>query len=303
MWPSKFGSKRAIKVVTLIGPGLIGFAATQINLLVNTVLATSSAVGATSWLNYSFRLFQLPVGILSVSIGNSNLVHFSAAWKKGDREAALQSLSSSYLLSFVSVLPAMALLFTLSDEIVRVIFERGKFTAESTVMTALALRMYVLGLPLYSLYKIWVPTFYAIDRQRVPVISSLISVGVNIVFCSVMAPRFGFAMLALGTTLSMLVNCVILAVMLRRDLKVGWSFFFKLRLAKLIFASLLMAFTAEKLSEILSPFGTGVVAQLIYLAVLAALAGTVFVTALLFMGETEVVKAGVAKLQQRFKKR
>jgi putative peptidoglycan lipid II flippase len=301
--PTEIGSKRAKKIVALLGPGLIGFAAAQINLLVNTVLATSSAVGATSWLNYAFRLFQLPVGILSVSIGNSNLVHFSAAWKKGDKEEALSSLSASYYLSFLSVLPAMALLFTLSDETVRVIFERGRFTSESTYMTAMALKMYVLGLPLYSLYKIWVPTFYAIDRQRVPVISSIISIAVNMAFCWWMTPRFGFAMLALGTTVSMFLNCAILAVMLKRDLALKWSFFFTLRLAKLFVATILMGITGEKLSTAWVLENANVVQQLTHLSLISAASLTVFAVVLITTGEREAVLNIVRRVQGRFKKR
>jgi putative peptidoglycan lipid II flippase len=303
LMPKRLGSKRAVKVMSLIGPGLIGFAATQINLLVNTVLATSSAVGATSWLNYAFRLFQLPVGILSVSIGNSNLVHFSAAWKKGDKEEAMSSLASSYYLSFLSVLPAMALLYTLSDEVVRLVFERGRFSADSTLMTAVALRMYVIGLPLYSLYKIWVPTFYAIDRQRVPVLSSLFSIGVNIAFCSYMAPRSGFAMLALGTTISMFVNCVILAVMLRHDLRLSWGFFFNARLAKLIFATILMALSAEKLSEYSLMPGPGLLPQIIHLSSIGAISIGVFITSLLISGERDAAFSLVRRVTARFKKR
>lgn len=302
VWPRAFGSRRAWKVIGLLGPGLLGFAAAQINLLVNTVLATSAAVGATSWLNYAFRLFQLPVGILSVSIGNSNLVHFSAAWKKGEKETALGSLSSSYYLSFLSVLPAMALLYTLSDETVRLIFERGRFTAESTEMTALALRMYVLGLPLYSLYKIWVPTFYAIDRQRVPVLSSLVSVLVNIAFCWWMTPRYGFAMLALGTTLSMLLNCSILAVMLKKDLKLSWSFFFTMRLAKLMMATILMAASIEILSDNWKMTDGNIISQFIYLCVLGSLSLAIFLLFLFISGEREAVGKLMSKWRHRFKK-
>ncbi|MDH5415304.1 MAG: murein biosynthesis integral membrane protein MurJ, partial [Flavobacteriaceae bacterium] len=86
--PGKIFSQQTKKVLFLLGPGLLGFAASQINLIINTILASSTVVGAVSWLSFSFRLFQLPVGILSVSIGNSNLVLFSKAWKAGEKEEA-----------------------------------------------------------------------------------------------------------------------------------------------------------------------------------------------------------------------
>jgi putative peptidoglycan lipid II flippase len=239
MWPKTFWSDRSKKVFRLLGPGLFGFAATQINLLVTTILATGTLVGATSWLNYSFRLFQLPVGILSVSIGNSNLVHFSEAWKKGDRNLAKSTLASSYFLSFVTVMPALVILYGLSDEIVNLIFERGRFDRQSTLYTGMALKMYAIGLPFYGLYKILVPTFYALDRQKVPVIASIVSIAFNISFCLLLTPSYGFKILALGTTLSVLVNALILSVVLKKDLGLPVNFYFNARMFKIVLASAL----------------------------------------------------------------
>lgn len=300
--PTELFSKRATKVILLLGPGLVGFAATQINLLVNTILATGAAVGATSWLNYAFRLFQLPVGILSVSIGNSNLVHFSSNWKAGRREEAVSTLSSAYFLSFLSVMPSMVLLYIYSEEVINLIFERGKFSRASTLMTASALRMYVLGLPLYSLYKIWVPTFYAIDRQKVPVISSLISIGVNILFCWLMTPLFGFSMLALGTTLSMLLNCLILAVMLKKDLQLSWGFFVNIRLLKLMMATILMGVVSFFIQKNLVIMDAGLWAKVLVLASVALASTGVFIGAIYFLGERQGLRTLASRFSSKLKK-
>lgn len=232
--PAKVLFDRSKKVIKLLGPGLVGFAATQINLLVTTILASGAGVGAVSWLSYSFRLFQLPVGILSVSIGNSNLVHFSTSWKKGEFEKAKGFLLSSYFLNYLVVLPAMVVLFMLSEEIINVIFERGKFTSDSTIMTAKALRWYALGLPFYSIYKTLVPTFYTIDRQKVPVYTSIFCIAINILFCVLMVPIYGFEVLAIGTSISMFFNASIQTFILRKDISVNLSDFFNLRWLKLI---------------------------------------------------------------------
>jgi putative peptidoglycan lipid II flippase len=303
VWPSQLFSKRANKVILLLGPGLVGFAATQINLLVNTILATGAAVGATSWLNYAFRLFQLPVGILSVSIGNSNLVHFSSSWKAGKKEEAVATLSSAYFLSFLSVMPAMVLLYVYSEEVINLIFERGRFSRASTIMTASALRMYVLGLPLYSLYKIWVPTFYAIDRQKIPVLSSLLSIVVNILFCWSMTPLYGFSMLALGTTLSMLLNCMILGFMLNKDLRLGWRFFLNLRLFKLMGASLLMVIVSLFIQTQLHVKDASLLTKIILLSCVALASTSVFVGAIYFLGERQGLSALASRIFGRLKKR
>ena len=94
-----------------MGIGTIGIAANQINIIITTILATGTVLGAVSWLTYAFRLFQFPVGILSVSIAGSNLVHFSDAWKgRANMTRPEDVLKSSYFLSYLTIVPALALL-------------------------------------------------------------------------------------------------------------------------------------------------------------------------------------------------
>ena len=302
VWPQEFWTERAKKILRLIGPGLIGFAATQVNLLITTILATGTVVGATSWLNYSFRLFQLPVGILSVSIGNSNLVHFSEAWKKKDVEGAKAQLQQSYYLSFLTVMPALVILFGLSEEIVNVIFERGRFDRQSTIMTGEALRMYALGLPFYGLYKILVPTFYALDRQKIPVIASLTSIAFNIAFCLFMTPLYGFKILALGTTLSVLVNAAIQSWFLRKDLDLSWGFFFSRRIFKVLAATL---GTGIILHMFLKPefFSQPFLTKCITLTVQMSAVGILYATFLVLMGERSAVNALASKITKKFAKK
>ncbi len=301
LWPQEFWTERAKKILRLIGPGLIGFAATQVNLLITTIIATGTIVGATSWLNYSFRLFQLPVGILSVSIGNSNLVHFSEAWKKKDIEGAKAQLQQSYYLSFLTVMPALVILYGLSDEIVNVIFERGRFDRLSTLMTGEALRMYALGLPFYGLYKILVPTFYALDRQKIPVIASLTSIAFNIAFCLSMTPTYGFKILALGTTLSVLVNALIQSWFLRKELNLSWGFFFSRRIFKVLAATL---GTGIILHLFLKPefFSQPFLTKCITLTVQISAVGILYATFLVLMGERSAVKGITSKITKKFSK-
>lgn len=300
IWPKKFWTERSKKIVKLIGPGLIGFAATQINLLITTILATP-IVGATSWLNYSFRLFQLPVGILSVSIGNSNLVHFSESWKKGDKEGAKNKLQNSYDLSFLTVMPALVILFCLSEEIVNLIFERGRFSRESTLMTAEALRMYALGLPFYGLYKIWVPTFYALDRQKIPVIASMLSIAFNIAFCLILTPTFGFKILALGTTLSVLINSVFQSWILKKDLSLPLKFFVSARIIKVIAATVGSAVLIETFFKV-EFFSQPLLMKAFTLFAEIFAVCALYVSILMILGERGIVTGVIQKLTQKFRR-
>ncbi len=302
MWPKKFWTDRSKKVFKLLGPGLFGFAATQINLLVTTILATGTIVGATSWLNYSFRLFQLPVGILSVSIGNSNLVHFSEAWKKGDSSGAKGSLQSSYFLSFLTVMPALVVLYCLSEEIVNLIFERGRFDRISTLNTSDALRMYALGLPFYGIYKILVPTFYALDRQKIPVMASITSIGFNICFCLFLTPVFGFKILALGTTLSVLLNSLILGWVLKKDLSLSWGFYFNPRMLKVLVASIFTAIVVETLLKV-EFFDQPFISKCFYLTAQISAVAALYISVLILLGERSGVNALLEKVTKRLSRK
>lgn len=302
VWPKKFWTVKSKKILTLIGPGLIGFAASQINLLITTILATGTLVGAVSWLNYAFRLFQLPVGILSVSIGNANLVHFSEAWKSKDEAGAKASLQNSYYLSFLTVMPALVILYCLSEEIVNLIFERGRFDRNSTLMTAQALRMYAIGLPFYGITKILVPTFYALDRQKIPVISAIASIAFNITFCLLLTPVYGFKILALGTTLSVLVNSTIQSWVLKKDLSLSWGFFFSARIFKVLGASLFTALVVEMLLKV-EFFSQPFLIKAIYVAVQISAVALLYASCLVLLGERSAVRAVLDKISKKFKKK
>lgn len=219
--------------------GSIGIAATQINLLVSTYLATSTVVGAVSWLQYSFRLFQFPVGILGVSIGSSNLVHFSEHWKKNNKNEAIACLQTSYLTTLFTLVPAFCVLYALSHECAALSYQRGKFSAEDTIMVAQTLRYYLYGLPFYGLYKVFSPTFYTLDKPKIPVYLSSVSIFLNIIFCSLLVKDYSFQVLALGTTLSMVFIILSQSYFLTKILDLDLKFFFPTRFFKISIAGIL----------------------------------------------------------------
>ena len=232
------------RILKRLGIGTIGIAATQINLLINTFLATSVGVGAVSFLSFGMRLFQFPVGILGVSISGANLVYFSEKWKAGQKNEAKDILASSYFLSLFVMLPATTFLFLFARELVYLVFERGSFDSAAGVNTTIALKCYLVGLPSYGLYKIFGPTFYAIDREKLPIGISIFCIAVNVVFCLVLTPKYGFKILALGTSISMLLNSFLQMIFLHRDIDLGWSFYLSKKILRLLMVNILIALIA-----------------------------------------------------------
>lgn len=169
-------------------------------------------------------------------------------------------------------------------------------------MTAEALRMYALGLPFYGLYKIWVPTFYALDRQKIPVLASIFSIAFNIAFCLLLTPFFGFKILALGTTLSVLVNSAFQSWVLKKDLNLSWGFFFSKRIFKVVGATLGSAIIAETLLKV-DFLSQPLLVKCLYLGLQILAIATLYLTFLLLMGERSAVNALLEKISKKLKRK
>ena len=206
------------RVLLLMGPGTLGMAATQINVFVNTVLATGEGTGAVSWLDFAFRLMYLPIGLFGVSIATAATPAISRMVADRDYARIRSTLAHALGLMFFLNLPATIGLIVLARPIVAVIFEHGNFTTSDTIATAAALQLYAIGLIGYSVVRIISPTFYAIGRSRVPVMVSAASVLVNITLNVTLVQQFGYRGLALGTSITAIVNALVQLFMLRREL-------------------------------------------------------------------------------------
>jgi len=232
------------QVLFLMVPGMLGLAAVQINLLVNTMLATGEGTGPVSWLNYAFRLMYLPIGLLGVSIATASLPRISQYAALDDLPALRATVARSLRLIFMLNVPAMAGLLVLAHPIVAVIFEHGKFKAEDTEATTLALQYYAPGLLGYSAVKIAAPSFYALKESRTPVLVGALTVAVNIVLNVTLVKWIGFKGLALGTGLAALFNSGMLLWILRRRLGGLEGRQIAISLSKITAASLVMAAAA-----------------------------------------------------------
>jgi putative peptidoglycan lipid II flippase len=206
------------QVLWLMGPGTIGMAATQINVFVNTVLATGEGTGAVSFLDLAFRLMYLPIGLFGVSIAAAATPAVSRLVAEQDFPRIRSTLAHAVGLMLLLNLPAMAGLMVLARPIVAVIFERGRFTAADTVATSAVLQLYAIGLVGYSIVRIVSPTFYALQRSRIPVTASAASVLVNVALNVMLVRVMSYPGLALGTSITALVNAGAQLWFLRREL-------------------------------------------------------------------------------------
>ncbi len=240
------------QVLVLMGPGLVGLAAVQVNLFVNTVLATGQGTGAVSWLNYAFRLMYMPIGLFGVSIATAALPTLSRQAAHGDLAGMRETLSSGLRMMLMLNVPATAGLIALSLPIIALIFQHGSFTRADSAATALALACYAPGLVGYSAVRLAVPAFYALHDSRTPVMVSVITVLLNGVLNIALVHVVGYPGLALGTAVASLFNAAVLLWLLRARLsgldgrRVATSF------VKIAIASIIMGVATWQVNALLS---------------------------------------------------
>ncbi|OQB47421.1 MAG: putative peptidoglycan biosynthesis protein MurJ [bacterium ADurb.Bin157] len=242
-WCINFNDPSIKRIFRLILPGTIGLAATQINVAISTILSTSQGDGAVSWLSYSFRIMQLPLGLFGVAVAQATLPAISKLAAKNDKAGMSSTLASSIRLSSFINLYACFAMIALANPIIRLIFQHGRFTAADTTATAIALQAYAVGLIFFSLIKILGPAFYALDNTKTPVKASIASVVVTIALNLILIKPCGYWGLALSTGLGAMVNFAILYFNIQKKLGSFNKYKLGQGMAKITFATLISGLT------------------------------------------------------------
>ena len=207
------------KILLLMVPSVIAASAVQINVMVNSSFASFVGKEAVSWLNFAFRLMQLPIGVFGVAVATITLPVVSRIAAHSDRSEFGPTLGKAMRLAVFLTLPSAVGLFFLAQPIIGIIYERGEFKNYDTLQTGLALQFYSLGLVSYSCIKVLSPAFYAIDKKWTPMFVSFAAIGLN--FCLnyffIFQLGLGHRGLALATSLSATTNFLALYLLMHRN--------------------------------------------------------------------------------------
>ena len=200
----------------LMLPTVFGAAVYQLNILFGTLLASFLPVGSVSYLYYSDRLVQFPLGVFGIAVSTAALPSLSRLAAKGEMEEYDGALSSAMGLTLFISLPAAAGLIGLADPLIQLLFQRGAFTADAVSATANALIAYSIGLPFIALARPLVAGFYALEDTRVPVKIAVVCLVANIGLGLGLMQFMDHVGLALAVSLSSFLNFALLFVFLVR---------------------------------------------------------------------------------------
>jgi putative peptidoglycan lipid II flippase len=197
-------------------PGAVGAGVYQVNLLINTMIASQVADGAVSYLNYADRVNQLPLGVVGIAIGTALLPLLSRQLRAGETAAALESQNRAMEFGMLLTLPAAFAFLAIAHPIIAVLFERGSFTAADSAAVTPALMAFALGLPAYVLVKVLTPGFFARQDTKTPVKIALITVVINVGLNLLLMGPLAHVGMALSTAIAAWLNVCILAWTLKK---------------------------------------------------------------------------------------
>jgi putative peptidoglycan lipid II flippase len=286
----------------LMAPATVGLAAVQVNIFLSSRFA-SEEQGAVSWLDFAFRLLYLPIGLFGVALGTIATAGLARRAAEADTEGLRTTLRQSLSMLGYLTLPATVGLIVLRVPVVRLLYERGRFTPADTEATATALLLYSIGLIGYTGVKVLAPAFYALGTPRVPLAASALAVATNLTVIFMGHGAFGYRAIALGTALGSILNAGLLVAVFEKRVG-GLSGHGLLRqFARMLLAALAMGLASLALATWLERiFGTaGLAAQLATGLVPVAAGMTLYLalTHALRVGEADVLVSLVTRQRRQ----
>lgn len=197
-------------------PAILGSSMSQINMLVNTFLASFLVTGSISWLQYSDRLMEFPLGIFGIAIGTVILPSLSKKYVNNSHDEFSHILDWALRWVFLIALPATVGLIVLAGPMLTTLFNYGEFTARDVDMSARALVAFSVGLPALILIKVLAPGFFARQNTKTPAKIAMVAFGSNIVLAIVLVQFLQHIGLALAISIAAYINAGLLFFLLRK---------------------------------------------------------------------------------------
>jgi putative peptidoglycan lipid II flippase len=212
-----FADRGVKKILRLMGPAMFGVSVAQINLMLDTLIASFLQTGSISWLYYSDRLVEFPLGVFGIALGTVILPTLSTRFSEGSTHAFSATLDWALRWVFLLGFPAAVGIAVLAAPMLSTLFQYGVLTEHDVGMAARSLVAYSGGLMGFILIKVLAPGFFARQDTRTPVRIGVIAMGANMVMNLILVFPLAHAGLALATTLSAWINAALLFTALRRD--------------------------------------------------------------------------------------
>ena len=263
-------------------PAAFGGGILQINLLVDTILASLLGFGSVSYLYFADRIAQLPLGIIGIALGTTLLVSLSKSNVNKDETQFSKELIISFKIGLYFSIPAALVFINFSDLLIKVLFERGEFSFKETIHTSHALIAYAFGVPAFIMLKTCQPAFLAEGNTKIPMYIGFVLLILNIILSLSLMIFLEHVGIALATSIVSWIGTIIYVILLiktgkitkpkfsfkKEDLNLFTVFFYAL---KIIFISCLMIISMKLVRFIFEIYNFDETLVLIILCILGFL--------------------------------
>lgn len=289
------------RILLLMGPMVLGLTVTQINTLADDLIALAFSndqghpvtYSSVSYLYYAQRLYQFPLGVLGISLATAIFPELSSSAAKGEYSKMMQVVSKGLRISIFLAVPAAVGLMLVGRPIIAVLFEHGRFTAEDTVEISQTLSLYAIGLCGFFGQQILTRAFYSSQNSKVPAVTAVVAVLVNLVLNLILIWPLGTGGLAISTAVCSYLQVIILMAVLKKKHPAEITKGLRITILKTACATGAMAIAGVVVLKVLSPKPISLQFDLIRVVVL------VTVCAAVYAGVSLILKSEVLKLITR----
>jgi len=237
----QFGHHESLRILKKrMIPALFGVSVSQINLLIDTMIASTLVAGSVSWLYYSDRLLELPLALIGIALATVALAKLSNYYAKNDSKGFKKTINKALLYALLLGMPSCIGLVLLSEELIITLFQYEAFDAYAAKKSSLSLQAYGSGLMAFIAVKILAPVFLSRGDTKTPVKAGIVAMTSNILLNLILAYYYGHVGLAVATSISALINASLLYYFLLKQSIFKFSTAFYKMLYKVILASIIM---------------------------------------------------------------
>jgi putative peptidoglycan lipid II flippase len=242
------------RLLKLLLPGILGASVYQLNVMVDTMLATLLPEGAVTYLYYADRLNQLPLGVIGIALGTALLPMLSRQLRENNLPEALKTQNQALEIGLLVAIPTTVVLMLLAKPIMHVLFLRGEFTLEAVKGTSQALQAFAVGLPAYIIIKVLTAGFFARENTKTPVKIAMVCVAANIVLNLILMQWLAHVGLALSTAIAAWLNVFLLSTRLHRHKAISFDKPLVIFLVKCLGAAGIMSAVILYIMPFVTPF-------------------------------------------------
>jgi len=276
------GVRKTLKLMT---PALFGVSVSQISLLLDSILASFLQTGSVSWLYYSDRLAELPLGVFGVAIGSVILPSLSQQYAKKENDSFSKTMDWAIRLILLIAVPATIALIILAEPLLTTVFHHGEMTDRDVLMASGSLRAFALGLTAFMMIKVLAPGYFSRQDTKAPVKIAVKALAANMVLNLILIWPLAHVGLALATSLSSSLNAWLLYRGLRKSHiylpQAGWwRFVLQLAIASGMMAVVLIVFNVPTSNWLAWPAHK----QIIHLGILVISGLVTYFISLIVMG-------------------